>query len=65
VLVPRRDFWLAVALFFFYAAGLVGRGLPFWLGTAAFVAGFVFLFSARRAGRPARAPSSFPLSAAC
>ena len=54
VLVPRRDFWLAVALFFFYAAGLVGRGLPFWLGTAAFVAGFVFLFQ-RAAGRPTNA----------
>jgi protein-S-isoprenylcysteine O-methyltransferase Ste14 len=47
--VPARDFRLAVALFFLYAVLLVGRGLPFWLGTALFVATFVFVF--RRARR--------------
>ena len=31
-------------MFFVYALLLVGRGLPFWLGTALFVTAFVFLF---------------------
>ncbi len=50
-LVPRTSFALAVGLFFVYALLLVGRGLPFWLGTALFVSLFVFLFqrSARKA----------------
>ncbi|MFO1322916.1 MAG: tripartite tricarboxylate transporter TctB family protein [Burkholderiales bacterium] len=48
-LVPPRRFALAAAMFFGYAILLVGRGLPFWLGTAVFVATFVFVF--RRAGR--------------
>jgi hypothetical protein len=43
---------LAAAMFFIYALLLVGRGLPFWLGTAIFVTAFVFLFqySRRKAG---------------
>lgn len=48
-LVPPRRFALAAAMFFGYALLLVGRGLPFWLGTAAFVTAFVFMF--RRADR--------------
>jgi len=35
---------LAAAMFFIYALLLVGRGLPFWLGTALFVTAFVLLF---------------------
>ena len=31
-------------MFFVYALLLVGRGLPFWLGTALFVTAFVFVF---------------------
>jgi hypothetical protein len=44
-------------MFFVYALLLVGRGLPFWFGTALFVAAFVFVFqySARKsAGNVAR-----------
>jgi len=51
-LVPRSGFALAVGLFFAYALLLVGRGLPFWLGTALFVSVFVFLF--QRAARKAQ-----------
>ena len=42
--VPWSSFALAVGMFFVYALLLVGRGLPFWLGTALFVTAFVFLF---------------------
>jgi hypothetical protein len=50
-LAPISSFALAVGLFFVYALLLVGRGLPFWLGTALFVLIFVFLFqhAARKA----------------
>ena len=41
---PRSSFALAAGMFFVYALLLVGRGLPFWLGTALFVTTFVFLF---------------------
>jgi putative tricarboxylic transport membrane protein len=41
---PLGSFALAAAMFFVYALLLVGRGLPFWLGTALFVTAFVFLF---------------------
>ena len=41
---PIGSFALAAAMFFVYALLLVGRGLPFWLGTALFVTAFVFLF---------------------
>ena len=40
------------AMFLTYALLLVGHGLPFWLGTGAFVTLFVFAF--RRADRLAR-----------
>ena len=49
ILVPASRFALATAMFFIYALLLVGRGLPFWLGTALFVTAFVFTF--RRADR--------------
>jgi hypothetical protein len=42
--LPLQSFVLAAAMFFVYALLLVGRGLPFWLGTALFVTAFVFLF---------------------
>jgi hypothetical protein len=48
-LVPVSRFRLATAMFFIYAVLLVGRGLPFWLGTAVFVAVFTYTF--RRADR--------------
>ncbi len=41
---PRSSFALAAGMFFVYALLLVGRGLPFWLSTAAFVSAFVFIF---------------------
>jgi len=41
---PLASFALATAMFFFYALVLVGHGLPFWLGTALFVAAYVFVF---------------------
>ena len=41
---PLSSFALAATMFFVYALLLVGRGLPFWLGTALFVTAFVFLF---------------------
>jgi hypothetical protein len=54
---PRSSFALATAMFFVYALLLVGRGLPFWLGTALFVTAFVFLFQyaqRKAAGKVAR-----------
>jgi hypothetical protein len=42
--VPTRRFAWAAAGFFVYALVLVGRGLPFWLGTALFVSGYVYVF---------------------
>ena len=42
--VPTRRFALAAGMFFAYALLLVGRGLPFWLGTAAFVTAYVLVF---------------------
>ena len=46
---PTQQFVIAVVMFFVYALLLVGHGLPFWLGTALFVAAYVFVF--RRAER--------------
>lgn len=46
---PISQFRWAAAFFFIYALLLVGHGLPFWLGTALFVATYVFVF--RRAER--------------
>jgi putative tricarboxylic transport membrane protein len=48
VLVSPQRFAGAAAAFFAYALLLVGRGLPFWLGTAIFVAGYVYLFHLER-----------------
>ena len=44
VYAPLASFALAAAMFFVYALVLVGHGLPFWLGTALFVAVYVFVF---------------------
>ncbi len=41
---PPSSFALATGMFFVYALLLVGRGLPFWIGTTLFVTSFVFLF---------------------
>jgi hypothetical protein len=49
VLAPARYFRLAAGMFFIYSLLLIGRGLPFWLGTALFVTAYVFVF--RRAER--------------
>ena len=43
-----RTMALVFALTLFYALGLVGTGLPFWLATFAFVGTFVFLFDRER-----------------
>ena len=52
---PART-WLALLLCFGYAAGLLGRGLPFWLTSAAFL--FVALCAFRWLDRDADAPQS-------
>ena len=49
-LVPSGRFALAVALFFVYGLVLVGRGIPFWLGTTIFVSAYVYLFRDAPAG---------------
>jgi hypothetical protein len=47
---PRIDFrehWRLIAVLVLclgYAIGLVGRGVPFWLGSAIFIAIFIFVF---------------------
>ena len=43
-----RTMALVFALTLFYALGLVGTGLPFWLATFAFVSVFIFLFDRER-----------------
>ena len=43
-----RTMPLVFALTLTYALVLVGRGMPFWLGTFAFVASFIFLFDRER-----------------
>ena len=47
VYAPTSRFVLAAAMFFVYALLLVGRGLPFWLGTGLFVTASCF-----RSGAP-------------
>lgn len=54
---PART-WLALLLCFGYAAGLLGRGLPFWLTSAAFL--FAALFAFRWLDRDKDAPQSLP-----
>lgn len=39
-----RRFGIALVFCCVYGVGLIGRGLPFWLVTAVFVAAFVFTF---------------------
>jgi len=50
--------WIALALCIAYAAGLLGRGLPFWLTSAAFL--FVSLCAFRWLDRDAQARRSLP-----
>ena len=52
---PART-WLALLLCFGYAAGLLGRGLPFWLTSAAFL--FAAILAFRWLDRDAEAPRS-------
>jgi len=54
---PART-WLALLLCIAYAAGLLGRGLPFWLTSAAFL--FVSLCAFRWLDRDAQARTSLP-----
>ena len=58
VLVPASRFALAASMFFVYSLLLVGRGLPFWLGTGLFVTAFVLVF--RRADRASGAGAGTP-----
>jgi hypothetical protein len=42
-----REHWRLIAVLILclgYAIGLIGHGLPFWLGSAIFVAAFIFTF---------------------
>jgi hypothetical protein len=60
------SFAIAVTMFFVYALLLVGRGLPFWLSTAAFVSAFVFLFQYReRKARGGSAARGLVVALAC
>jgi hypothetical protein len=43
-----RTMALVFALTLFYALGLVGTGVPFWLATFVFVSVFIFLFDRER-----------------
>lgn len=43
-----RTMTLVFALTLFYALALVGHGVPFWLGTLAFVTTFIFIFDRER-----------------
>ena len=49
---PQSGGWVRLALvlasMLFYALVLVGRGLPFWFSTAAFIAAFIFFFDRER-----------------
>lgn len=50
--------WLALLLCFGYAAGLLGRGLPFWLTSAAFLFAAILAFG--WLDRDAQAPPRLP-----
>ena len=62
---PHSNFALATAMFFVYALILVGRGLPFWLGTALFVSAFVFLFQYAQRKAAGKAVRGFVVALAC
>ena len=63
--VPVRTFALAAAMFFVYALLLVGRGLPFWFGTALFVTAFVFLFQHAQRKAAGQAVRGLVVAAIC
>jgi putative tricarboxylic transport membrane protein len=46
----RRGLLIGAALALVYAAGLVGRGVPFWLATWLFVTAYVLIFEWRQRG---------------
>jgi putative tricarboxylic transport membrane protein len=62
---PLQSFILAAAMFFVYALLLVGRGLPFWLGTALFVTAFVFLFQYAERKARGQATRGIVVAVAC
>jgi hypothetical protein len=62
---PLPGFALAATMFFVYALLLVGRGLPFWLGTALFVTSFVFLFQYALRGAAGKLARGFAIAIAC
>jgi hypothetical protein len=60
-----RRFLLAAALCLAYAAGLVGRGLPFWAATAAFVFVAILAFRWRELTAAGRVGKGVAVAAAC
>jgi putative tricarboxylic transport membrane protein len=64
IVAPSR-FALGAGLFFVYALLLVGRGLPFWLGTALFVTAFVFLFQRAQRIADGRAARGIVVALVC
>jgi putative tricarboxylic transport membrane protein len=62
---PLPSFALASAMFFVYALLLVGRGLPFWLGTALFVTAFVALFQYTERKAAGKLLRGFVVALAC
>jgi len=62
---PLPSFALAAGMFFIYALLLVGRGLPFWLGTALFVTAFVFLFQYTQRKAAGKRVRGFAVALAC
>jgi Tripartite tricarboxylate transporter TctB family len=63
--VPLSSFVLAAAMFFVYALLLVGRGLPFWLGTALFVTAFAFVFQYTGRKAEGKVARGFIVALAC
>lgn len=62
---PPSSFALAAGMFFVYALLLVGRGLPFWFGTALFVTAFVFLFQHTQRKAAGKSVRGFVVALAC
>jgi putative tricarboxylic transport membrane protein len=62
---PLSSFALAATMFFVYALLLVGRGLPFWLGTALFVTAFVLLFQYAQRRADGRRGRGIAVALAC